>query len=124
MDQLPKLIKSRIEEDLSPVHVPNAMEMINSSLEESKNRISDILKPIFDFISATMIKKSTDGLLPLRGIAATYRMTNKPVPTQPSFYVDQILTPLNDFVRETSGFLSAESIGKWKIEVVQATIAK
>jgi hypothetical protein len=42
----------------------------------------------------TAHSRCATSLLPLRGISRTYRLTNKPVPTRHSYYVPNVLKPL------------------------------
>ena len=49
--------------------------------------------------AATVIAdKCLETLKQLRGITATYRMTNKPLPTKASHFVPTILSPLHNIV--------------------------
>lgn len=49
--------------------------------------------------AATVIAdKCLETLKQLRGITATYRMTNKPLPTKASHFVPAILNPLHNIV--------------------------
>ena len=48
-------------------------------------------------------------LAPVRAIAASYRMTGKPVPSQASFFVASVLKPLRAFLDEAAASRTAES---------------
>ncbi|XP_059657391.1 conserved oligomeric Golgi complex subunit 2-like [Cornus florida] len=49
-------------------------------------------------IIETLVQKSVEDLRQLKGITATYRMTNKPLPVRHSPYVVWILRPLKAFL--------------------------
>ena len=60
----------------------------------------------------------------LKGVVATYRMTNRPPPTQASPYVATILRPLKEFSRDFE-LRTPDQIGnKWKISILTVVTEK
>ena len=63
-------------------------------------------------------------LSPVRAIAAAYRMTGKPIPTQPSFFVPQVLGPLRSFLGSSAHRLDAEARAVWARAVAAAVTSR
>ena len=60
----------------------------------------------------------------VKGVAATYRMTNRPPPSQPSPFVASILRPLKDF-DETYASRTPPQVGdEWKQKVIEEVSSK
>lgn len=99
-------------------------------LAELRNLVSEVLKdatgqirPLVErmwneVIVAIITKKCSGPLAAVKGVAATYRMTNRPPPTQASPFVSTILRPLKEFANEFS-HRKPDHIGNaWKIHTV------
>lgn len=73
--------------------------LISDSFKQLRDRFRALVSMIIKNIMTTTISnRCTDVLRQLRGITATYRMTNKPPPSRPSPYTSSILRPLIDFM--------------------------
>ena len=75
---------------------------LSESISSSFKQVTDRLRACLPFIivrllATTIASRCTDVLRQLRGITATYRMTNKPPPTRPSPYTASILRPMMEF---------------------------
>jgi hypothetical protein len=55
-----------------------------------------------EMMTAAVAGKCVEVLRQLRGITATYRMTNKPLPTRHSHFVPGVLAPLKAFVGQVN----------------------
>lgn len=84
-----KLLSSCPSEVLDPVK-----QSMLQSAKSLENMIPLVIKSIID----ALVEKSVEALLQLKGISATYRMTNKPLPVRHSPYVSAILHPLKAFL--------------------------
>eukprot|EP00262_Sarcandra_glabra_P009149 TRINITY_DN2317_c0_g1_i1.p1 TRINITY_DN2317_c0_g1~~TRINITY_DN2317_c0_g1_i1.p1 ORF type:complete len:183 (-),score=33.22 TRINITY_DN2317_c0_g1_i1:52-567(-) len=63
-----------------------------------------------DTMIEALVEKSVEDLRQLKGITATYRMTNKPLPVRHSPYVSGVLRPLKAFLDgERSAYLAREA---------------
>ncbi len=99
-------------------------------LEELRNLISEVLyeasKDISPFISKCWMEvisgiltvKCCSPLAAVKGVAATYRMTNRPPPAQASHFVSTILRPLKEFDDVFSSRTPTEVKSIWKQNVV------
>ena len=77
--------------------------LIEEVMMDASKEIKPVVQKIWDeIIVDIMIQKCSSPLLAVKGIAATYRMTNRPPPTQPSPFVNAILRPLHDFNKSIS----------------------
>ena len=77
--------------------------LIEEIMMDASKEIKPVVQKIWDeIIVDIMIQKCSSPLLAVKGIAATYRMTNRPPPTQPSPFVNAILRPLHDFNKSIS----------------------
>jgi hypothetical protein len=77
-------------------------EELRSLISETLKDASDQIHPLIDkawneYIVNILTTKCAGPLAGVRGVAATYRMTNRPPPTQASPFVGSILRPLKEF---------------------------
>ena len=108
----------------------------SSELEEIRSLASDVLmessQEFSPFVSHSWNKLIVDRLtkqccIPLtavKGVAATYRMTNRPPPTQASPFVGSILRPLKEFDATFSSRTPPQIGDKWKQQIVGAVSSK
>ncbi|GHP03388.1 hypothetical protein PPROV_000214300 [Pycnococcus provasolii] len=76
---------------------------IRSALHDiADDRMEKIAVRIRELLVTPLATKCCGMLKQLRGITATYRMTNKPAPERASHYVPSVLAPLRTFVTETA----------------------
>ncbi|KAK4486144.1 hypothetical protein RD792_008812 [Penstemon davidsonii] len=74
------------------------LDLVKQSILQGGNSLQ-ILQPfVINSIVETLVEKSVEDLRQLKGITATYRMTNKPLPVRHSPYVSGILRPLKVFL--------------------------
>lgn len=67
-------------------------------LKEASGQIRPLVETAWnELVVKLMIEKCSGPLAAVRGVVATYRMTNRPPPTQASPYVGTILRPLKEF---------------------------
>ena len=78
--------------ELDPALAAGVVGEIEASAEEAGG-VSAIIK---DILGGSVLQQCTDLLKHVRGITATYRMTNRPMPSRPSHYVSSVLRPLDD----------------------------
>lgn len=71
-------------------------------------------------MTSSIIKRCIDNLQPLRSIPATYRMTNKPIPEHPTFFVANILTPITEFIRSGGESLPESTKRAWTTKIINA----
>ena len=77
-----------------------------------------------DIIVNILIAKCSTPLSLVRGVAATYRMTNRPPPTQASPFVATILSPLKEFTTNFSNRTPSQVGNQWKRNVVSSVAEK
>eukprot|EP00249_Psilotum_nudum_P019252 c27163_g1_i1 orf=404-2626(-) len=106
-----KLQSSYIENVLSlfePRHTDVSLQVKRSILQGVK-KLLDEVPCIDDVMVEALAKKCMEVLMQLKGITATYRMTNKPLPVRHSPYVSGILQPLKVFLEgENASYLSKD----------------
>lgn len=87
--------------DLSEGERDELQSLVQGVLEEAATQIQPIIERAWnDIIVHIFIKKCSGPLAAVKGVAATYRMTNRPPPTQASPFVGTILRPLKEFDEE------------------------
>ncbi|GAB4860459.1 Conserved oligomeric Golgi complex subunit 2 [Ancistrocladus abbreviatus] len=69
-------------------------DLVKQSILHSGKSLEDQAPPIMRSIIEALVEKSVEDLRQLKGITATYRMTNKPLPIRHSPYVSGVLRPL------------------------------
>ena len=100
-------------------------QLVGGALVESSEGISPIIEKIWNEIIVNILTaKCSTPLAAVKGVAATYRMTNRPPPSQASPFVATILGPLKEF---NGNFLSRTppQVGfEWKRMVVSSIAEK
>jgi conserved oligomeric Golgi complex subunit 2 len=90
---------------------------------------SDQIRPIVErawneIIVRLLVEKCSAPLAAVKGVVATYRMTNRPPPTQASPYVGTILRPLKEFSRDFE-LRTPDHIGsQWKMSILTVVTEK
>ncbi|KAJ8646126.1 hypothetical protein MRB53_007874 [Persea americana] len=84
--------------------------ILKQSILQGSKSLKDLIPIIMDTIIEALVEKSVEDLRQLKGITATYRMTNKPLPVRHSPYVSGVLRPLKMFLDgERASYLSSEA---------------
>ncbi|KAG1330906.1 conserved oligomeric Golgi complex subunit 2 [Cocos nucifera] len=71
------------------------LDLVKQSILQAGKSLEDLLPPVMDTMIEVIVEKSVEDLRQLKGITATYRMTNK-LPVRHSPYVSGILRPLKN----------------------------
>lgn len=83
-------------------HLSSCSAEVHDSVKDSillgGKSLNDIVPSIINAIVEALVEKSVEDLRQLKGITATYRMTNKPLPVRHSPYVAGVLRPLKTFL--------------------------
>jgi hypothetical protein len=84
---------------------------------------ADQIHPVVDkawnqFVVGILTQKCSTPLAAVKGVAATYRMTNRPPPTQASPFVATILRPLKEFDNEFANRTPDHVGKKWKHQII------
>ncbi|CAL5440780.1 unnamed protein product [Camellia sinensis] len=74
------------------------LELVEQSILQGAKSLKDLIPIVMNSIIEAEVKKSVEALKQLKGITATYRMTNKPLPVRHSPYVSGVLHPLKAFL--------------------------
>jgi hypothetical protein len=95
--------------------------LVKEVLNESSGQIHPLIEKAWNEIIVKILTDKCSGPLgAVKGVVATYRMTNRPPPTQASPYVGTILRPLKEFSRDFS-LRTPDFIGeKWKTLILAA----
>lgn len=100
-------------------------ELIESALVEAAEGISPIIEKSWnDIIVDALTNQCSEPLVAVKGVAATYRMTNRPPPTQASPFVATILSPLKEFTGKFSNRIPPKVGFEWKKKVVESVAEK
>jgi len=104
-------------------------EELNSLIRQIFSDTCANLSPLIDqmwneLIVSILTTRCTAPLSAVKGVAATYRMTNRPPPTQASPFVHTILRPIREFISTFAAAKTPAQIGSgWKIAIV-STVAQ
>lgn len=72
----------------------DVLDAVKQSILQSGRSLKDLVPLVIKTIIEALVEKSVEELRQLKGITATYRMTNKPLPVRHSPYVSVVLRPL------------------------------
>ncbi|KAK3043270.1 hypothetical protein RJ639_002513 [Escallonia herrerae] len=87
------------------------LDIVKQSILQSGKALKDIIPQLITSIIETLVEQSVEDLRQLKGITATYRMTNKPQPVRHSPYVSGVLRPLKVFLdgERAAAYLTMET---------------
>ncbi|GLJ13953.1 hypothetical protein SUGI_0223070 [Cryptomeria japonica] len=86
------------------------LALVRQSILQASQGLINSVPIVLDVIIEAMVEKSVEVLRQLKGISATYRMTNKPLPVRHSPYVSGALQPLKTFLEgERAIYLTKET---------------
>ncbi|CAN6464834.1 unnamed protein product [Victoria cruziana] len=86
------------------------LAQVKKCISQSAKKLEDLAPAVMDTMIDTLVEKSVEDLRQLKGITATYRMTNKPPPVRHSPYVSGVLRPLKSFLEgEKAVFLNEDA---------------
>ncbi|KAL8042588.1 hypothetical protein ABFX02_09G062600 [Erythranthe guttata] len=77
---------------------PEVRDLVKQGILQGGNSLKVLQPLLINSIVETLVEKSVEDLRQLKGITATYRMTNKPLPVRHSPYVSAVLRPLKAFL--------------------------
>jgi hypothetical protein len=99
--------------------------VVSEIFTDTSSQIRPIIERSWNEIIVTLlIEKCSAPLAAVKGVVATYRMTNRPPPTHASPYVVTILRPLKEFSRDFE-LRTPDHIGsQWKTSVLTAVTEK
>eukprot|EP00546_Thalassionema_frauenfeldii_P020380 CAMPEP_0178897296 /NCGR_PEP_ID=MMETSP0786-20121207/1664_1 /TAXON_ID=186022 /ORGANISM="Thalassionema frauenfeldii, Strain CCMP 1798" /LENGTH=848 /DNA_ID=CAMNT_0020567823 /DNA_START=55 /DNA_END=2601 /DNA_ORIENTATION=- len=120
-----RLTHEYIEEAKRAINVQNCSEegeigtLIKEVITDAVIGINPLVQKAWnEVIVRLLIAKCCGPLAAVKGVAATYRMTNRPPPTQSSPFVPTILRPLRDFNDAFRRKIPPKVGVRWKISVV------
>ena len=88
-------------------------------LKEATQQIHAVVDRAWNEIIVNILtSKCSSPLAAVKGVAATYRMTNRPPPTQASHWVVTILRPLQEFSQQFTNRIPERIGSRWKQQVV------
>ncbi|XP_004515820.1 conserved oligomeric Golgi complex subunit 2 [Cicer arietinum] len=90
---------------------PDVHESVKQSILQSGQSLKSLEPLVIKAVVESLVEKSVEDLRQMKGITATYRMTNKPLPVRHSPYVSGVLRPLKAFLdgERTSRYLASET---------------
>ena len=127
VSKIASVVSPSAANDNSPESEPSSE--IKSLIEDTLVEATEGLFPIIEkswnnVIVDVLIAKCSTPLSLVRGVAATYRMTNRPPPTQASPFVATILSPLKEFTTNFSNRTPPQVGHQWKRSVVSSVAEK
>ena len=117
------VLKAVVGNDSPQVERDEMAAIVKEILMEASQQIAPIVEKCWNEVIVKILTGSCCGpLAAVKGVAATYRMTNRPPPTQASPFVATILRPLKEFDGEFK-HRNPPSVGlRWK-QIVVSTVA-
>ncbi|KAL9677212.1 hypothetical protein QQ045_005440 [Rhodiola kirilowii] len=76
----------------------NTLDLIKQSILEGAKSLNTLVHDVIETVVQALFEKSVEHLKHIKGISATYRMTNKPIPSRHSNYVSGVLRPLKTYL--------------------------
>lgn len=99
--------------------------LVESALVEATDEIPPIIEKFWNEVIVNILtSQCSEPLVAVKGVAATYRMTNRPPPTQASPFVGTILRPLKEFTDSFANRIPPQVGSDWKRRVVASVAEK
>lgn len=112
-------LSSNPSNDSSEAEQADLRELVLDVLKEASDQIHPTIDKAWNKVVVNLlIQKCSGPLAAVKGVAATYRMTNRPPPTQASPFVGTILRPLKEFDKEFANRIPTRIGSAWKQQVV------
>lgn len=119
-----KLILARIPQEEEGIATTEEIKHLKAAACEALQQTAVVMQGPIDSFEAVLVKKVVSAIAPefaaIRGIPAVYRMTNKPVPTRASPYVESALKPVNNLHESSAPIVAPEVLNAWIVKVVDA----
>lgn len=123
VDAVCQAIVSPNVDEPSSTHSAELIALVTEVLEDAAQLIVPLVDSAWnDIIVKLLTAKCSGPLAVVKGVAATYRMTNRPPPTQASPFVATVLRPLKEFNQEFAKRTPDRVGARWKHQIV-ATVA-
>ncbi|KAI9079465.1 hypothetical protein K1719_038547 [Acacia pycnantha] len=92
----------------------DVLELVRQSILQCGQSLKDLEPLVIKTVVESLVEKSVEDLRQMKGITATYRMTNKPLPVRHSPYVSGVLRPLKAFLdgERAATYLASEARNK------------
>jgi len=103
VELLVRLIKSSYIEQILNVlrgSPDNVTAVVRESLSLGSQSLLNMVPALTDVLTEALTEKCVEVLEQAKGIVATYRMTNRPLPSRHSPYVTSVFQPLKAFVED------------------------
>ena len=120
-DYVTIVTKALSNDDSSEAERAELHSIISDVLKEASDQIHPLIDKAWNEIVVNILTSKCAGpLAAVKGVAATYRMTNRPPPTQASPFVGTILRPLKEFDQEFSNRTPDRVGSRWKQQIIVA----
>ncbi|XP_047946948.1 conserved oligomeric Golgi complex subunit 2 [Salvia hispanica] len=98
------------------------LDLVKQSILQGSDSLKVLQTPVINSIVEALVEKSVEDLRQIKGITATFRMTNKPLPVRHSPYVSGVLRPLKLFLegKQAATYLTTEH----REELLQGTASE
>eukprot|EP00189_Rhodosorus_marinus_P011459 CAMPEP_0184746874 /NCGR_PEP_ID=MMETSP0315-20130426/9366_1 /TAXON_ID=101924 /ORGANISM="Rhodosorus marinus, Strain UTEX LB 2760" /LENGTH=709 /DNA_ID=CAMNT_0027219623 /DNA_START=62 /DNA_END=2191 /DNA_ORIENTATION=+ len=100
----------------------DATTAIDNAFSDAIENLASLKPDLGERISSVISKGCIETLQTMRGILATYRMTNRPAPTQYSRFVPSVLKPLRQFLTDPDVTITESERNKILKQVVELTV--
>eukprot|EP00188_Purpureofilum_apyrenoidigerum_P000462 Plantae.Rhodophyta-Purpureofilum_apyrenoidigerum.ctg12022.p1 GENE.Plantae.Rhodophyta-Purpureofilum_apyrenoidigerum.ctg12022~~Plantae.Rhodophyta-Purpureofilum_apyrenoidigerum.ctg12022.p1 ORF type:complete len:712 (-),score=153.91 Plantae.Rhodophyta-Purpureofilum_apyrenoidigerum.ctg12022:643-2778(-) len=127
-----ELLVERLGAELASMLRMGAMSSLDSAITSGADNAFDnavgstktVLSEVGASLSGKLSKSCMDALQPLRGIPATYRVINRPAPTEHSRFIPNVLKPLRQFLSDAEVKISESERKVIVKQVVDATAVR
>ncbi|KAF6150046.1 hypothetical protein GIB67_002828 [Kingdonia uniflora] len=102
------------------------LDQVKYCIFRSGNSLENVVPSMLNTLIESLIEKSAEDLRQVKGIIATYRMTNKPLPVRHSPYVSGVLRPFKAFLEgeRATRYLTSEVRNKLILSVTEGITSR
>lgn len=96
-------------------------DSMNEALDQLQNStVPKINETITNSISANCLET----LKSIKSVTNQYRHSNKPKPTEPSYFIPNIFEPFHSFAEQNQAGLCGELVDEWAMAVARAVVSQ
>lgn len=118
-DYISIVVASLSDADSTAAESAELRRLITEVLQDASRQIRPLIHMAWNDVIVNILTKRCSGpLAAVKGVAATYRMTNRPPPTQASPFVATILRPMSEFCAEFENRTPAHLGDEWKLAII------
>ncbi|KAI8377835.1 uncharacterized protein BYT42DRAFT_614487 [Radiomyces spectabilis] len=104
-------------------HQVQELSILQESMESILNELDTLTaNELQRRITGLVSRRCMESLKHVRSITSQYRHTNKPPPSEPSFFIPNLFRPFSNFVQQNQQWIDADKLSVWAFAVTETVV--